>query len=221
MAAPIIINFSGYEWIVKESRGRKVPPGPNYYSSSETSVSIDNEGRLHLSLRKEDGKWLCSEIITRQKLGYGLYSFRISGGLEDLSPQAVLGLFTYDQKDPPYYQELDIEFSRWGKIENSILNYTVQPYTIHENNIKKDLNPSGITEHTILWNENVVVFSSWLLSEKSGEKTLIHRWEYSGQYIPIPKKPAFRMNLWLFQGKTPEKETEIIVDDFSYIPEYR
>ena len=37
-AQPRTITFSGYDWVVKDSRQRKIAPGPNYYSASASSV---------------------------------------------------------------------------------------------------------------------------------------------------------------------------------------
>src|SRR5436189_3302835 len=43
---PVVIRFSGYEWVVKASQGQ-VGPGPNNFGPE--GVRIDKEGNLHLA----------------------------------------------------------------------------------------------------------------------------------------------------------------------------
>ncbi len=53
------IHWSGLEWYVKESNEPQ-GPGPNHFSSDQESVWVDENGFLHLRIRKQGEKWLCS-----------------------------------------------------------------------------------------------------------------------------------------------------------------
>ena len=219
-AQPRTIPFSGYDWVVKDSRNRKLPPGPNYYGSAESSVWIDPSGYLHLAISREEDRWYCAEVFTRQRFGYGLYSLQLSGSPSTLDPTMVLGLFTYDTTDPPLHQELDIEFSRWGKPENPWLNYTVQPY--QQSGRSQASSPELFTEeslHTIRWSPGEVLFSSYAVPGGEAEPVLVHQWRLEASDIPIPKKPAFRINFWLFQGRSPGSKAEVVIKNFSFTPD--
>lgn len=218
-AQPRTVTFSGYDWVVKDSRQRKLAPGPNYYSISESSVRVDPSGYLHLAIRKEADRWYCAEVFTRQRFGYGLYSLRLSGSLTTLDPVMVLGLFTYDTADPPLYQELDIEISRWGKPQTPWLHYTVQPY--QEPGRSHPSSPDLTTEeslHTFRWSPGEVLFSSYAVPGEEAEPVLVHQWRLEASDIPVPRRPAFRINLWLFQGLAPESGAEVVIKEFRFIP---
>ncbi len=218
-AQPRTITFSGYDWVVKDSRQRKIAPGPNYYSASASSVWVDPSGDLHLAIRKEEERWYSAEVFTRRRFGYGLCSIRVSGPLYRLDPVMVLGLFTYDTADPPLYQELDIEFSRWGKAESPWLHYTVQPYQEPGRSLPSAPSlSSGESLHTILWEPRQAVFSSYTVPEDDSDPVLINQWSLEAPDIPVPRRPAFRFNFWLFQGRPPAAAAEVIIRDFSFTP---
>src|SRR5947207_3205361 len=69
-AAPRILRWSGYDWIVKDSTG-PVGPGPNRFSDSSRNVWVDPSGRLHLRIENRNGRWWCAELWTTTALGYG------------------------------------------------------------------------------------------------------------------------------------------------------
>jgi hypothetical protein len=117
-----IIKFAGRLWVVKS--GDRRGPGPNCWSDSEQSVWVDENGWLHLRIRKENGRWYCAEVFTREYTCYGLHCFYTIGRLDNLDPNVVFAPFLY--KDDR--TEIDIEFTRWGE-PNSQSNgqYVVQP----------------------------------------------------------------------------------------------
>jgi hypothetical protein len=62
------IQFSGALWYVK-SHSTPVGPGPNYFSDSPCNVWVDAQGRLHLKITREEGRWLCAEVIHAYSAG--------------------------------------------------------------------------------------------------------------------------------------------------------
>ncbi len=165
MAQPRIIEFSDYSWLVKTSN-RKQAPGPNMFSNDEELVWVDSNGDLHLAIKQLRNKqWVCSEIISRQRFGYGTFVIEIQSDLAVLDPNVVLGLFTYDPSDfEQYYSELDIEFSRWGDPEKPLGNFTVQPYTEPANSRRFNIGKNIIqTTHVITWAPGVVRFKQYVM----------------------------------------------------------
>src|SRR5574341_2445673 len=114
---PRQISFSGYMWNVKKSNGR-VGPGPNYFYYSTQNVWVDLSGKLHMKLRKNKGKWYCSEIVSNQNFGYGTYRFYIDSYVDNLDPNVVLGLFTWSDNPDYNHREIDQEFARWADPNN-------------------------------------------------------------------------------------------------------
>src|ERR1700712_3955529 len=115
------ILFSGYEWKVSNTQAAQ-GPGPNYFS--EKSVWVDDKGVLHLYLHKDSAtnSWLCPEITTTESFGYGTYAFSVVGTIDKFDKNIVLGLFNFSGSDG--YDEMDIEFARWGNDSFPNLNYT-------------------------------------------------------------------------------------------------
>src|SRR5699024_1385942 len=84
-----IISFSDYDWLVKSSGDHTVGPGPNYFSDSEGNVWVDDEGKLHLKIKKESSIWYNSEVTLLQSLGYGHYVFQIDSRIDQLDKNIV------------------------------------------------------------------------------------------------------------------------------------
>ncbi len=211
------IMFSGYRWEVKSSEGR-VPPHLNYFSSSPENVWVDLKGRLHLKIVKRKGVWMCSEIISHSKFGYGEYIFYLDTDVTELDKNVIFGLFTWDTSPEYSHREIDIEFSRWGgQFDFVNLQYVVQ-YGIkiigfNKSVYRYDLNKSiSRSIHSFEWMPRYVYFKSQ--TKNSG---IIASWTYRGA-IPEPGNEKVRINLYLFKGLPPEdnQEVEIIIKRFRF-----
>src|SRR6516165_4538500 len=172
------IYFAGYNWMVKS--GDNIGPGPN--SWDENNVWVDQNGYLHLALTRHGGRWYCSQVSMMDRLGFGRYQFWVTGPIDQLDPNVVLGLFNYPPSDvgPDGTHEIDIEFARWGKPQAPIGNYTVWP-------AKKGLNsahssfPVGLsgdeTTHRFTWGPTSVTFQS-LVGSSDGDSGQFAIWQY-------------------------------------------
>lgn len=232
------IHFSGYQWTVKNGF---LAPGPNHFSDSPSNVYVDSDGALHLKIEQRNSRWYSSEVISEKSFGYGRYLFHIDGPIDQLDPQAVLGLFTWDTAPEENNREIDIEFSRWGKDNGSAANgqYVVQPYDLDANknefNFSLSEDPEGIyTTHVVEWRADKIVFASYyghyslaeLDTAASGEESsgggaaplpLTDQWSYTGD-VPNPGNAQVRMNLWLFNGEATANtsEQELSIKRFSF-----
>ena len=204
------INFSGYKWIVKK-RNRPYGPGPNYFSDSDSNVWLDSQGKLHLKIKKIRNKWYCAEIYLKKPLGYGKYTFCVDNSVEKIDKNVILGLFVYLNLK----NEIDIEFSKWGKNNNANAQFAVQPF-IQKGNLKR-FNVDKKISHTInsfLWQKNSIFFGSF----KGNNKKAIASWIYKGRNILKENKVKARMNLWLLNGEKPSdfNEVEVVISQFSF-----
>jgi hypothetical protein len=209
-----IIHFSGYDWVVKGDEGR-VGPGPNYFSSEKRNVWVDDQGRLHLKIISENGKWKCAEVLCKKPLGHGAYTFKVEGRLDQLDRNIVFGLFTWDS-DPAYaHREMDIEVSAWGKGAGTRLSFSVQPSaTIHIPWSQEGTH----TAHALKWEPDTIRFASYHGHTKSlGPVEAEHFYPLS---IPAGSDTRVHINLWLYNGKAPANgnEAEVIIKSFEFIP---
>lgn len=211
------IVFSGYTWLVKHSIA-PVAPGPNYWSSK--NVWVDDQDRLHLRVNKDaTGKWSCAEVYTREHFGYGTYQFWIEGATDRLDKNVVLGLFAYSGKDG--YDEIDIECARWGSDTGPNLSYVVwPPYGSSENKWVSthsfSLNTPYTTQRFIRTHTSVTFQSLYGFSTDNQNEFFTQTCTAGVSTVSMP----VHINLWLFNAPKPsdEKEVEIIIHGFTYLP---
>jgi hypothetical protein len=174
-----------------------------------------------MKIRKNKGKWYCSEVILNQNLGYGTYRFYLDTAVDGIDPNAVLGLFTWSD-DPAYnHREIDIEFSRWGAANNQNAQYVVQPYTVAAN-IHRFSWPAGNTQsvHSFRWQQASVACQSIRgFSLPPAPADILQSWTFNSG-IPLPGNENPRINLWLNKGRPPLNgaELEIIMNRFEFVP---
>jgi hypothetical protein len=90
------IWWSDRLWNVKASHNEPLGPGPNYFSDSNESVWVDNQGNLHLKIRRINGIWHSAEVVLNEGLGYGRYICKTASRVDQIDFNSVLGIFTYD-----------------------------------------------------------------------------------------------------------------------------
>ena len=209
-----IINFSGYEWIVRTTDDGKQGPGPNYFSDSEDNVWVDAQGRLHLKVVERDGNWYCSGVILRQSFGFKKYVFYVGSRVDNLDDNIVGGLFTHITDD----EEIDIEFSRWSDSENQNSQFAVQPSFKAGNKKRYDMDlETNKSTHFFDWKPERIEFASYQGHTLTPETdAIINTWKYAGESTPPHTNERVKINLWLFRGASPTNGTggEMIIDRF-------
>jgi len=213
------IQFSGYTWNVKN--GSHLGPGPNYWSRK--NVWVDSSGFLHLKITKDTGtgKWYCAEVSTQQTFGFGKWQFWVEGRIDKMDKNVVLGLFNYSGNDG--FDEMDIEWARWGNRNYPNCNYTVWPAEQghHNYSYTKEVALTGNRSTQRFTRTDSSVFFQSLQGFTNGNNNLLA----SATCTSPPKSistlamPAY-INLWLMKGLAPSnnKEVEIIIHQFSYTP---
>jgi hypothetical protein len=215
------IKFSGYNWIVKS--GTALGPGPNAWGAK--NAWVDAAGLLHLkvSFDRASSKWLCAGITSTENFGHGAYQWQVQGPVSTLDKNVVAGLFHYS--GPDGYNELDVEFARWGDSSKPNVNYSVYPAagtTGKQQRVTTEWMQSGGTAstHRYIWTVNSVVVKS-MNGFYNDDTNLFftHTFESPLSVIPTAKMPV-KMNLWCFRGLAPSdgKEVEIVIRSFKFIP---
>lgn len=221
------LEFAGRTWRVKGPGF--YAPGPNLFCDTPACIWVDAAGRLHVTIQTVGGSWSSTEVALEEALGYGDYVFTTVGRLDTLDPHAVLGLFLwqygpcYDPADGWWnpYDEIDVEFSRWGDATNGIGQFVAQPwdYPGNLNRFDAAFGDGELASHAFRWLPDRVEFRSW--RGGPGEESpaaMIHEWTYAGPHIPRPEQPRVHVNLWQFESP-PAAFQEVILDEFTFVPE--
>jgi len=219
-----VIRFSGFEWEVRPDADGG--PGPNHWDPN--SVRVDRQGRLHLRITHRGGRWHCAEVTLRRSLGFGRYQFEVTGALDRLDRNVVLGLFNYPPPGagPDGTNEIDIEYSRWGNPASLPASETIYP--AHEGvkpaSIAHEFTmPPGLSDTTqrFDWHRDDITFQC-LRGHRNDNQDEYARWAFrpaDRQHLPQKPLPV-HINLWLVRGKAPVdgKEIEVIVSSFTFNP---
>jgi hypothetical protein len=221
------VEFGGRTWRVKGPG--YYGPGPNLFCDDSDCVWVAADDRLHMTIQKIGGSWYSTEVTLEEPLGYGDYIFTTLGRLDQLDPNVVLGLFLWQYGAcyaPEYmwwnpYNEIDVEFSRWGDEENDVGQFVAQPWDYQGNISRFDavFSEGELTSHAFRWLADRVEFRSWYGGP--GDEipaNIIHTWTYTGPHIPRPEQPRIHINFWQFNGP-PSTYQEIVFDEFTFVPQ--
>jgi len=215
LPSPKMLNFSGYEWTTSS--------GPIFHAGSRNffdpaNVWTDERGALHLRISGSPGKWAGAELKLTRSLGYGTYRFQVRD-VSHLEPSALLTLITWDGVGTESTRrELDVELGRWGHLDNTNVNYVVQPYYVPANVVAFRV-PPGLYTHSFRWEKGKITFSTTTGSSNTGGGRVINQHVFTSD-VPIPAGESVRIALYVFhQGPIPLKnENKVIIDKFEYLP---
>jgi hypothetical protein len=213
------LTFSGYTWTIKDSGTGTAGPGPNHWKGANSFV--DANGYLHLKLSKNTttNQWECAEVTSTTNFGYGTYQWQVEGPVSTLDKNIVLGFFNYSGVDG--YDEMDIEYAKWGVASNPFVGYTVYPAQGASGNFHNAT--SFTTSGTYTTNRFKRTATSVIFKAING----FYEDDTNLAYTTTCSSPAYsistlsmpvHMNLWLFQGAAPTSTStvEIIVHSFKF-----
>jgi len=212
------LSFAGYNWWVKNTI-LSAGPGPNNFSDSTQNVWVNN-GELHMKITNRNGIWYCPEVICKDTFNYGRYVFKVASPVGMLDRNIVCGLFTYDMSPLEAHREIDIEFSRWGIIQDTNAQYVIQPFNLPGYRHRWII-PGWVTNssHIFEWKPDTIKFMSVRgYNVNPPYDTIYHSWTFSGSGVPHHNKENARINLWLYNSIPPSngQEAEIVIHDFTY-----
>ena len=239
------VTFAGRKWDVKWGN-EPMGPGPNMFSRLYDDVWVDDNGWLHLTIAKHNEVWYSSEIVGRDNLGYGTYTWTVQADPMSCSENVVFGLFTWD--DNTFHtdgnSEVDIEFAKWGDTTSTTpTTFSVQPVSFGgqyfaERTRERDIAMNdlrGVTTHQFTWTDTLITWASYKGDKVQG--TPIATWNFDRNHPPriktdggqsslpivIPAPGATtkaRMNLWTLPystiGPNNQLEHEVVVRSFTY-----
>ena len=216
------LNFSGYDWWVKNSAGT-VGPGPNYFSDATNNVWVDSNGWLHLRITHRTNAWECAEVLSAHTFGPGSYRFELNSVVDNLDPNVTLGLFTYSD-DPAFTdREIDVEGGRWNiPSDTNNAQFVVQPYYL-ANQLVRYRVPLGLADstHLFVWETNRISWQSQTGAYSAAATNLIAAYVFNNAVdVPQTGDEVVHLNLWLINGNPPtdDNEVEVIIKSFNFVP---
>jgi hypothetical protein len=219
------LKFANRNWVVKEF-DRPIGPGPNRFSGRPEDVWSDEAG-LHLTVRRREKNWYCTEVALDESLGYGTYAFYTKSRVDVFDPFIVTGLFTWDTEAPPPHREIDIEFARWGHdTDYTNAQFVVQPFLKPGNLVRYRMvlaDEAPELTSIMVWSPGQVKYMTaqgFHAPDAVPADKVIFAWTYQGAAVPEPGRENVRINLWLSDGHPPRtsEPTELLVTDFKFIP---
>ena len=235
------VHFSHHVWNIRNSPVETHGPGNNYWSADKKrNVWVDKKGFLHFRLTRDPAnpeKWYCAQVESQDAMGYGTYQFKTEGRIDKLNENVIFGMFCYpdDSKKPlDGYDEIDIEFSRWGKKHNpNNFDYTAYGDDRYDTClISKDHHTRLKTLYTTqryLRHPKEVVFES--LAGFHDDDADPYQYDFipaSRKFKPAQRNMPVIINLWLYKphGSAAKplppsdgKNVEIIIHSFKFVSE--
>ncbi|MDD4468239.1 MAG: hypothetical protein PHF68_03745, partial [Candidatus ainarchaeum sp.] len=192
------IPWCGVNW--RAQMGTDQAPADNNWSRSPNNVWVDEDNKLHMTIKNDDGAWNCTELRTSPIL-FGKFTWTIESPIFNLDKNAIFGLFLYTDDT----HEIDIEISRWTADQNDLILYSVQPSEVEGNSTGyvPSVTIDGITTAEsgysgsdltcqIDWQPDYINWKAW---DNNGN--IIAEKHYT-DVTQIPKVALeLRMNLWL------------------------
>jgi hypothetical protein len=193
------LTWSSQTWFVRNNTVLQ-GPGPKLLLGLHEAVWVDSSGYLHMTIRKQRGRRQSSEVFTRQRLGFGRYTW-VAEVSASLDANATLGMFTYQDDSHEY----DVELAKWGNASDPAnAQYAVQPAG-KPGNLIRFASPAGPQTFSYDWRSSSVTFGGG--------------WNYAGTDFWTGSAPV-HINFWQFQGRPPanRRDLEIVIRSFSYVP---
>lgn len=214
-AASSIIHWRGHKWIARTVSGA---PGVSHRWSAK-NVRIDKSGRLHLKITRDShGRFNQAELDSiRNGWGYGTYRWRVSTPATKLSPEHVLGLFTYS-KDPAYgHREIDIEAAGWGR---KPITWDYTTWADGHDPVARTKAPAAATIQQLVWASKRLTWTT----RNAATGKVVARATATGADVPVPKDESLGINLWVCGCEKGWKKTpavEVVISSFSFKPRAR
>jgi hypothetical protein len=235
--------FAGYNW--KISDGNATMNHSNLWKADPKMQFVDQQGKLHLKLKKFFGVWYCSQIQMTRSLGRGKYEFCVENQFANPDKRIVFSIFINDDQNQDGLieaskneTEVNMTFTKWNESGNSNFWYMLKPISkecigkcppdnscsgIHC--FSATGNPTQAVSHEIQWTDkNKVNLMSYrgCIVKTANPQYVITKKQFTNFNLPHPGSERLTINLWLYGGNNPDAKTgdevEIVISAFRFTP---
>lgn len=200
------IEFSGYQWLIRETAAETAGT-INFYDSANTTT--DKSGFLHLRIARQAARWTSAEVKLSRSLGYGSYQLVVRD-VSHLEPAAVFAF------GPP--SMMDLEVSRWGESENKNAQYVIQPYVVPANTVRF-MAPRGTLTFWMDWEPGHVAFKTVRGTQTPTAANVVAEHDFTSG-VPTPGAERVQIRLYVFNNKKSplQQGSEVILEKFEFRP---
>lgn len=209
---PPLLQFSGFEWRVRNAPSRR---GNRMNPYDPSNAWTDQSGALHLRISKQASQWTCAEVTLTRSFGYGTYSFVVRD-TSHIEPAMIFGMYTWDYAGGDQNnREMDIEIGRWGDPTSKNAQYVIQPFYVAAN-VARFMVPAAQLTYSFRWEPGKVTFRTARGADVISEQVFT-----SG--IPAPGTESVRMAFYIYSNvedtaEPVQNSAEVVVDKFEYLP---
>jgi len=116
------------------------------------------------------------------------------------------------------FNEIDIEYSRWGNAGNADAQYIAQPGgTGNVSRFNATYADSEIASHAFRWLPDRIEYRSWRGGpETEATSASIAKWTYTGAMLPRPEAPRIHLNMWQIATPSNGANQEAVFDAFTF-----
>lgn len=210
------VNFSGYEWLARRQKINRMGATIIF---DPANAWTDERGFLHLRVTNDAGEWRGAKVDLMPTLGYGTYIFSVRD-ISRLTPSGALSLTTWDPLESGQnHREMILEVLPPRPKPNKNLSYIVQPYYQPMNVAQFNVPVSGALTHSIHWQQGTVQFKTIREKETGGDAQVLAEHTFT-QGIPTSEGEKICIALFITDDSASslEKETEVIIEKFEYLP---
>ena len=223
------VSWKGYDWNVTTGGMAGVVQG------SPSNVFVDASGGLHLKISKNGTTWTAAELYSATNLGFGTYQWQVSGPIDRMDHNVVLGMSPYGPaanigKDG--FNEIDTEFSYWNdELGHVNMDWGVYPATSAAMHFETDffISLNGGTETTarMVWSSTQVVSSVFAgyvpiaSSPPAPAQLNTYTFAPTNPQAAIPQQAIpVLLNLWCYRAPPADgNDVEVVFTDFQFVPE--
>jgi hypothetical protein len=210
------VPWCGINW--RAQMGTDLAPADNNWSRLPSNVWVDEDDKLHMTVKNDNGKWNCTELRSSPIL-FGKFTWTIESPIFNLDKNAIFGLFLYTDDT----HEIDIEISRWTADQNDLILYSVQPSEVEGNSTGyiPSVTVDGVTTAEsgydgsnltcqIDWQPDYIDWKAW---DNNGDLIAEKHYTDATQIPQIALE--LRMNLWLKHAIPVDgNDIEIVITHF-------
>lgn len=206
---PTNITWSGYTWRVATSG-----PGSNTFGTSNGSVWIDDQNRLHLAVRNINGVWVSGEVNAINYTKYGIYTWNVSSPLFQFDKNIIGAVYTYGNDT----EELDFESGIWNDSARPNGQFCNQPTWIGDINASWNRYSMNITDNGQPYEIRIIYMPTFVQFYINRSDTTLSSWNLTNATEVPTISMKSSMNCWQYRNIAPSNglTQELILNSYNY-----
>lgn len=207
---PTNITWSGQTWHVSTTG-----PGGNTWGTSNGSIWIDEQDRLHMTVKNVSGVWVSSELNNVNYTKYGVYTWNVASPLFQFDKHIVGAMYLYYNDT----EEIDFESSYWSNISRPNGQFVNQPGWVGNINASWNKVFMNITDNGQPYEVKFIYHPTYVQYYLNRSGSNLASWNMTNASEMPTTAMKTSMNVWQYQHQVPSNglTQEMVLNDFSYV----